>query len=83
VSAIRRDTLPVFCTFGIANTSGVFQSYYQSSGYLNGSRSAIIWIGSVQLFFPFFLGAVPGPPYDRGYFRHLIYVIAVNYVVGW
>lgn len=65
----------------MANTFGVFQSYYQFEGYPNESASNISWIGSVQLFFQFSLGAVSGPLYDKGYFRHLIIVGSIIYVV--
>ena len=72
----------VFCTFGYANTFGVFQEYYQLVAYTNKTASDISWIGSVQLFFQFSLGAVAGPLYDKGYFRHLMVVGIVLYVVS-
>ncbi len=71
----------MFCTFGYANTFGVFQSYYQLTAYPDKSPSDISWIGSVQLFFQFSLGAVAGPLYDKGYFYHLVGVGSVLYVV--
>jgi hypothetical protein len=73
--------MSVFCTFGMSNTFGVFQSYYQFTGFPSESASTISWIGSVQLFLQFFLGSVAGPLYDRGYFRALVYVGSVIYIV--
>jgi len=47
-----------FNTWGYANSFGVFQTYYVTEwGY---SRSAVSWIGSMQIFFLFFLGAFSG-----------------------
>ena len=71
----------VFATFGYANTFGAFQSYYQLYAFPHKSASDISWIGSVQLFFQFSLGAVAGPLYDKGYFRHLMVTGSVLYMV--
>lgn len=71
----------VFCTFGYANTFGVFQSYYQLTAFPDHPPSDISWIGSVQLFLQFSMGAIAAPLYDKGYFRHLIAVGSVLYIV--
>jgi glutamate decarboxylase len=73
--------VPVFSTFGMSNTFGVFQSYYQFSGYPNQTASTISCVGSVQLFLLFFIGSVAGRLYDKGHFRSLIYVGTVINVV--
>lgn len=72
---------PVFATFGYANTFGVYQDYYQFTGYPEQTASAISWIGPVQLFLQFSLGAISGPLYDRGYFYHLIVSGSIIYIV--
>ncbi|ORX40509.1 major facilitator superfamily domain-containing protein [Kockovaella imperatae] len=79
--AVAGAWLAIFTTFGYANTFGVFQDYYQFKGYPNQPATNISWVGSVQLFFQFALGAVAGPLYDKGYFRHLMVVGTVIYVV--
>lgn len=56
-----------FNTWGVANGYGVFQEYYTQT--LGQSQSSISWIGSVQVFFLFFIGAVTGRLTDSGYFR--------------
>ncbi|KAL2824612.1 major facilitator superfamily domain-containing protein [Aspergillus cavernicola] len=53
------------CTFGYINTFGIFQSYYSTGFLADESSSAISWIGSLQAFFLFHLGAVSGPLSDR------------------
>ncbi|KAL3463633.1 putative monocarboxylate transporter [Aspergillus heterothallicus] len=53
------------CTFGYINTFGIFQSYYSEAFLSSKSASAISWIGSLQAFFLFLLGAVSGPMSDR------------------
>lgn len=71
----------VFATFGYANTFGAYQGYYQFQGYPDQPASNISWIGSVQLFFQFSLGAVSGALYDKGYFRYLVVAGSVIYIV--
>lgn len=46
---------------------GVFQTYYVST--LNRSPSDIAWIGSLAVFFLFFMGIVSGRLTDAGYYR--------------
>ena len=70
-------------SFGMANTFGIFQSYYQLDAYPSVSASTISWIGSLQLFFQLSLGAVSGPLYDKGYFYHLVGAGSVLYIVCW
>lgn len=62
--------LVIFNTWGFANSFGVFQSYY--SGALDRSRSDISWIGSIQIFLVYFVGAFSGRATDAGYFRAVL-----------
>ena len=56
---------------GIVNMYGVYQTYYASS--LPSSSPAVIsWIGSIQAFLLFLVGALVGPIYDSGYVRSLL-----------
>ncbi len=71
----------VFATFGYANAFGVFQSYYGLVKYPDETASDISWVGSVQLFFQFALGAVAGPLYDKGHFRALVVTGSAIYIV--
>lgn len=68
-----------FNTWGMINTFGVFQTYYESGALFKTSSSNISWIGSIQSFLLQFTGLVAGPMYDRGYLRLLL--IAGSFLV--
>lgn len=72
----------LIATWGIINTFGVFQSYYETSLLSAHSSSSISWIGSTQGALLFLVGVVAGPLYDAGYFRHLLVVGLVLIVLG-
>jgi MFS family permease len=61
-----------FNTWGILNTFGVYQTYYESGALFNTSSSNISWVGSIQAFLVLMVGCVSGPIYDRGHFRYLL-----------
>lgn len=61
-----------FNTWGVMNTFGVFQTYYEFGILFTESSSNIAWIGSIQALCLVTLGFVSGPLYDRGYFRALV-----------
>jgi MFS family permease len=56
-------------TWGIINSFGLFQTHYTAT--LGRSPSDISWIGSIQIFLLFFIGALTGRLTDAGYFRHV------------
>lgn len=59
-------------TWGLVNTYGVFQTYYETTLLTNSSSSSISWIGSLQGCLLMLVGVIAGPLYDAGYFRHLL-----------
>lgn len=59
-------------TWGLVNTYGVFQTYYENTLLTTSSSSSISWIGSLQTGLLMLVGVVAGPLYDAGYFRHLL-----------
>lgn len=59
--------LVFFNTWGVTNSFGVFQEYYTSQ--LGLSQFSVSWIGSVEIFFLFFVGVASGRATDAGYFR--------------
>ncbi|KAL9030558.1 MAG: hypothetical protein Q9180_006891 [Flavoplaca navasiana] len=61
----------VFNSWGIINSFGAYQTYYQTA-LTSSSSSAISWIGTVQAFLLIIMGIIAGPIYDRGYIRTLI-----------
>lgn len=72
--------LIVFNTWGFINSFGVFQTYYVTM--LNKPPSVITWIGSVQVFLLFFIGAFTGRLTDAGYFRHVLITGSILAVFG-
>ncbi|KIV78901.1 hypothetical protein PV11_06503 [Exophiala sideris] len=61
-----------FNAWGLVNTFGVYQTYYETSPVWQASPSEISWIGSIQAFLLLLVGVISGPAYDNGYFRALI-----------
>ncbi|KAK4955869.1 hypothetical protein LTR10_006808 [Elasticomyces elasticus] len=61
-----------FNTWGLLNTFGVYQTYYESGARFTASSSDISWIGSVQALSLLLIGTVAGPIFDRGHFRYLL-----------
>ncbi|KAI0111251.1 MFS general substrate transporter [Nemania sp. FL0031] len=72
--------LVIFNTWGFVNSFGVFQSYY--TGALHESRSTISWIGSVQIFLLFAIGAFSGRALDAGRFRPVTFIGYVTHILG-
>jgi MFS family permease len=71
-----------FNTWGILNTFGVFQTYYESGQLFTKSSSDISWIGSIQSYMVLMVGFFSGPIYDRGYLRSLLLVGSFGIVFG-
>jgi MFS family permease len=72
----------LFNSWGIINTFGSYQAYYTTTLLPASSASAISWIGSIQAFLLLMVGALTGPLYDLGYFRHLLITGSVLLVLG-
>ncbi|PGH35352.1 hypothetical protein GX50_01816 [[Emmonsia] crescens] len=62
--------LVMFNTWGFITSFGIFESYYSSA--LDRSRSDISWIGSIQIFLVYFVGAFSGRATDAGYCRTVL-----------
>lgn len=58
-----------FNCWGFINSFGIFQPYY--ADLLGRPPSDIAWIGSIQTFLVFFIGAFTGRLTDMGYYRAL------------
>lgn len=61
-----------FNSWGIINTFGSYQTFYETELLTSSTPSAISWIGSLQAFLLMLVGALTGPVYDAGYFRELL-----------
>ncbi|KAI0142255.1 MFS general substrate transporter [Xylariaceae sp. FL1272] len=69
-------------TWGLLNTFGVFQAYYQLHFLSTYTSSSIAWIGSTQSFLLLFVSLFIGPFLDRGYLRGLLWTGSLLIVVG-
>ncbi|KAK0724146.1 major facilitator superfamily transporter [Lasiosphaeris hirsuta] len=72
--------LIVVTTWGFITSFGVFQTYFTAT--LGRAPSDISWIGSMQIFLIFFIGAVTGRLTDAGYFRHVFLLGALFQMLG-
>ncbi|KAL4808680.1 major facilitator superfamily domain-containing protein [Aspergillus unguis] len=61
-----------FNSWGVVNTWGVYQTYYEQTLLSDMSSSTIAWVGSLQSFLLMLFGVVTGPLFDAGYFRFLL-----------
>ncbi|RAL08191.1 MCT family MFS transporter [Aspergillus homomorphus CBS 101889] len=61
-----------FNSWGVINTWGAYQTYYEENTLKHMSSSSIAWIGSLQAFLLMLFGVVTGPLFDAGYFRALL-----------
>lgn len=71
-----------FNTWGILNTFGVYQTYYETGALFQESSSNISWIGAIQAYMVLLVGFLSGPIFDRGYFRALLAVGSFLVVFG-
>ncbi|KAK0935300.1 hypothetical protein LTR29_013092 [Friedmanniomyces endolithicus] len=71
-----------FNAWGIVNTFGTYQTYYETALLSSSSPSQISWIGSVQAFLLMVVSALGGPLYDAGYVHHLLIGGSVLAVLG-
>ena len=69
-------------TWGIINTFGTYQTYYETGLLSSSTPSAISWIGSVQATLLMLVGSLTGPIYDAGYVRSLVAVGTFLVVFG-
>lgn len=58
-------------SWGILNSFGVYQTYYETAILASTSPSNISWVGSLQAFLLILTSCISGPLFDAGYFRAL------------
>ncbi|KAH7245062.1 major facilitator superfamily transporter [Fusarium tricinctum] len=59
-------------SWGLVNSFGMYQTYYENGLLSDTTSSAISWIGSLQGALLLILAPVSGTLYDAGYFRALL-----------
>lgn len=62
----------ILCTWGLTNSFGAYQTYYETGELLSQSSSNISWVGSIQAYILMFVGVLTGPLFDKGHFRALL-----------
>jgi MFS family permease len=76
-------TCTLVATWGLVNSFGVFQTFYETTLLVGRNTSSdISWIGSLQGALLMMIGVISGPLYDAGYFRHLLAVGLLLIVLG-
>ncbi|KAF8882755.1 major facilitator superfamily domain-containing protein [Gymnopilus junonius] len=81
-AAVAGGFLTQFTCFGYINSFGVYQDFYVRNFLTASTPSDIGWIGGVQIFLNFSLGAITGRIFDRGYAKHLMYSGTVLYAIS-
>ncbi|RAH66743.1 major facilitator superfamily protein [Aspergillus aculeatinus CBS 121060] len=71
-----------FNTWGLINSYGVFETFYEETLLQGTPSSTISWIGSLQSFLIMFLGVLTGPIYDAGFVIPLLYIGSFLVVFG-
>ncbi|KAH8120925.1 hypothetical protein FP744_10000951 [Trichoderma asperellum] len=71
-----------FNSWGIVNTYGAFQSFYETEFLQNETGSTISWIGTFQAFLLIALSIFSGPIFDRGHLRELFWAGSFLVVFG-
>ncbi|KAI5459479.1 major facilitator superfamily domain-containing protein [Mariannaea sp. PMI_226] len=72
----------LFDTWGLINSFGIYQSFYETDLLSSHSSSDISWIGSIQGALLLIVGVISGPLYDAGYFRHMLIIGILLIVMG-
>ncbi|KAE9396242.1 MFS general substrate transporter [Gymnopus androsaceus JB14] len=62
-----------FCSFGYAQSFGVYQAYYTTVYIVDEPTSTISWIGGVNTFMTLIIGVISGRLFDKGYFYYLVW----------
>ncbi|OGM50534.1 hypothetical protein ABOM_000884 [Aspergillus bombycis] len=71
-----------FNTWGLINSYGVFETFYEETLLHGTAPSTISWVGSLQSFLIMFLGVLTGPIYDAGFVMPLLYIGSFLVVFG-
>jgi predicted MFS family arabinose efflux permease len=72
--------LALMNSFGLIQSFGIFQLSYEHM--LSSPPSTVAWIGSIHIFFVYFLGAFTGWILDHGYYRYSLALGCVLQMVG-
>ncbi|USW56818.1 Putative AMP-dependent synthetase/ligase, short-chain dehydrogenase/reductase SDR, ANL [Septoria linicola] len=68
--------------WGLINSFGVYQAFYETGFLQSYSPSSIAWIGTVQGTLLLVVGVISGPLFDKGYFRATLILAGLGLVTG-
>jgi len=68
--------------WGLVNSFGVFQTFYETKLLANHSPSEIAWIGTLQGALLLIIGVVSGPLFDKGYFKVTLTAASIGLVLA-
>lgn len=68
--------------WGLINSFGVFQAFYEANFLRSYSASSIAWIGTVQGALLLLIGSLSGPLFDKGFFGSLLVLAGSGVVLG-
>ena len=71
-----------FNNWGLVNSFGVFQAFYEAHHLSHHSTSEIAWIGTLQGALLLIVGSVSGPLFDKGYFQAILVIAGTLLVFG-
>ncbi|KAI0628488.1 monocarboxylate permease [Trametes polyzona] len=71
-TVVLGSSLALFASAGMVNTYGTFQDYYEATLLPSSSSSTIAFIGSLQIFFLYFIGTLTGRIFDVYGTKYLI-----------
>ena len=66
--------------WGLINSFGVYQAYYESNLLAHKSATSISWIGTLQASLLLIVGVFSGPLFDRGYFKPTLVLAGLTLV---
>ncbi|KAH6614359.1 major facilitator superfamily domain-containing protein [Chaetomium sp. MPI-SDFR-AT-0129] len=69
-------------SWGLVNTYGVYQTYYELDLLRDKTPSQISWVGSLQACLLLVIGVATGPLFDLGYFNLLLWTGSFLVVFG-
>ena len=66
--------------FGLVNSFGAYQTFYEQNFLSNHDPSSIAWIGTLQAALALIIGALSGPLFDKGYLKIVILIAGITSV---
>lgn len=66
--------------FGLVNSFGAYQTFYEQRFLSDHDPSSIAWIGTLQAALALIIGALSGPLFDKGYLRIVLLIAGTTLI---